>query len=117
MATPDELFSAYVQAIAADIARELRDNPNAWLRSQSDIAKSASGRGCYFDSKTAVCWTLDGHIYKRIPKDVVDLYPHIERLFARFVRGNFVFWMDAPKRTVAHIIALCEKVVNAHPAR
>lgn len=70
-----EPLSSDPKAIAADIARELREHPERWTTGW--CARDESGSGTSYDDDDAVCWCLMGHIMRRAPEaDVYVIGPH-----------------------------------------
>lgn len=108
------------QQVAADIAREFRQDATRWT--QRWYAKDAFGSDVYEDDPSAVCWCLRGAIDKRCLSQMAN-----ERLALRTYeafdsvlslppndddRLSFIKWNDDPKRTVVEVIALCDRVAN-----
>lgn len=100
------------QAVAADIARELREHPALWMQGHlvrfrehagfSDLVLRAR------DAR-AECWCLIGHICKRLPDP--DDSMACRMLFEQHV-GTFELaaWNDTPGRTAQDVVALCDEV-------
>lgn len=96
------------KTLAADIARELRENPNAWT--QSYMARRADGKQALVLGDGACSWCLVGHIERRL-KDRVVNHPQVLTAFYNHLdRKSIVCFNDAEGRTVADVIELCEKV-------
>lgn len=109
---PNEQLPSDPKAIAADIAKELREHPDHWTT--GTCARDAQGDIVASDDDEAVCWCLMGHILKRIPN--VDAYKFGTPFFAA-VGLNWddddVGFSDLNDgKTVEQIIDLCEKVAN-----
>src|SRR5688500_18932442 len=103
------------QAIAADIARELRKHPGHWT--QAAPARTAEGASTEARDPHAVCWCLWGQVIKRIPPGTLDEFG----VLAAFVDSidelkdgeGLGIYNDADGRTVDDVIAVCEKVAAA----
>lgn len=105
------------KAIAADIAREFREDSKRWTKGY--WARDAEGVRVNLNSPLAVCWCLRGAIDKRVPQDVsaVPVYEAFDAALGPVggvPEGDlaFVRWNDASKRTIQEVIDLCEKVAN-----
>lgn len=94
------------KAIAADIARELREHPQRWT--QGAAAKKADGKSTYSDDEEAVCWCIWGHIKKRAPRWGIELATTDS--FNEAVGGNVTTFNDMPGRTVNEMISLCDQI-------
>ena len=124
--------SADPKAIAADIAREYREDASRWT--QGAFARAAPedsydgeqmGLGNPLDSR-AVCWCLRGAIDKRTGNSDSLAWPTYQAfdealgyaVGGRMLGDNeplwFVRWNDAPGRTVGEVIELCEKVARGY---
>lgn len=103
MPTAERVFSSPL-AVAADIARELREHPDRWTKGFN--ARNASGLFTGVHDPGARCWCLHGHILKRNAEFALATigaafgYPNI----------SWSCWNDAHERTVEDVIALCERV-------
>jgi hypothetical protein len=110
------------EAVAADIAREYRENASHWT--QGWIARDREGADLwYVKDPSAVCWCLRGAIDKRIDPWTGAIAFPIYLAFDRALGFNiasedehgtlhFVRWNDRPGRTVGDVIALCEAVAH-----
>lgn len=106
------------QAIAADIAREYREDATRWT--QGDWSRDRDGNGRGSNSPDAVCWCLRGAIMKRKPDVLLATrtYLTFDAALGHTRDPNdpedthlyFVAWNDKPGRTVAEVIELCNKV-------
>lgn len=91
-------------AVAADIARELREHPDHWTKGFN--ARNADGLFTGVHDPGARCWCLHGHILKRNAEFALATigaafgYPNV----------SWSCWNDADERTVGDVIALCERV-------
>ncbi len=96
--------------IAREIADELKSHPDHWF--QGALVKFANGASSSTEfgvrTEDAVCWCLEGHICKRVDRDVSFWALDDFRKLAGV--GTLFRWNDAPDRTVNDVIALCEKV-------
>lgn len=108
----NKLPSSDPKAIAADIARELREHPERWTTGW--CARDESGGGTSYDDDDAVCWCLMGHIMRRAPE--ADVYVIGAPFFAPFgldpQADDIGFYHINDDKTVEQIIELCEKVAN-----
>lgn len=114
-----------VQQLAAEIAEEFRADATRWT--QEELARDANGLPIDdiddpMLSPQAVCWCLRGAIDKRLNRfggRSGDVYLAFDRALGHkfTIRDHdhleFVPWNDAPGRTVAEVIALCEKVARS----
>lgn len=122
--TRHTIFSS-LQEVAADIAREFREDASRWT--QEEMARDASGSAIdALDepelAEQAVCWCLRGAIDKRLPHfggRSGPVYLAFDRALGHSIKSEaehdtleFVKWNDAPGRTVADVIALCERVAS-----
>jgi len=106
------------QAVAADIAKEFREDHTRWTqRWYARLSANPLGGSCGPHHEKAVCWCLRGAIDKRFPTDVDvetlwPIYEAFDKALDRTLenRLHFVDWNDDPKRTIGEVIALCEKV-------
>lgn len=100
--------------IAADIAREFREDSKRWT--QGHWARTESGERCTENHQKAACWCLRGAIDKRTPNDPLAVYVAFDAALGHTLkpgmRLEFVDWNDEPGRTVGEVIELCEKVAN-----
>jgi hypothetical protein len=94
-----------IQEIAADIARELREDPTRWTQKAS--ARDTTGYGVAPASEKACAWCLYGHIERRNAYQTIE---HFRALDSCMPLGCTISWNDAPERTVDDVIALCDKV-------
>lgn len=95
------------QEIAKSIADELRQHPERWAQGANGY--SADGNAVTSRSQNAVCWCLIGHIRRRDPDGRVprELRSALMRETGFRVVAD---WNDKQGRTVAEVIALCDKV-------
>lgn len=96
-----------IEAVAADIARELREHPERWT--QVDSAHDAFGNWTNSWNENAVTWCLEGHVGRRVT------WPLRDQTLHRFkdTLGRIVFtWNDERDRTVGDVIALCERIAG-----
>lgn len=105
------------KTVAADIAREYREDAARWTRGW--YARNALGKQCGVDDPLAVCWCLRGAIEKRVgdgDESLIVMRAFDEALGFQWHDGNnevqFVNWNDHPTRTVGEVIALCDAVTN-----
>ena len=107
------------QQIAADVAREYREDLRRWT--QGHWARDANGYGVGTRDSRAVCWCLRGAIDKRLQGSDQPTFDAIYRAFDKAIgcaweegrtdnHVHFVAWNDRPGRTVREVIELCEKV-------
>lgn len=99
-----------IKGIAKSIAEELRAHPDHWMKGALVRFKDGveSSSGIALNSDNAICWCLEGHICRRVSREV-----HSQALmtFREAVNIETLFrWNDEPARTVEDVIALCEKV-------
>lgn len=103
------------QQIAADIAAELRANPDHWM--QGALLKQADGLLVTYpktdeELRGAVCWCLEGHIARRTGMD--DSCRVFEAFRDVAEAGDGLYrWNDAEDRTVDEVIALCDQVARS----
>jgi hypothetical protein len=91
--------------IAAEISRELRDNPQAWHRGAFSNAPDKR-----VDAVDATAWCLSGHLRKRGQPTWGPIYV----AFADETGiGSVCQWNDMDDRTVDEVIALCDRVAEA----
>jgi len=95
-----------IQEIAADIARELRDDPARWT--QAAYARDHRGYPIQHDAKTACTWCLMGHVKKRVT-------PHEEVVTSLYLLRNAIGtstaeWNDVHDRTVQEVVELCDRI-------
>lgn len=107
------------QQVAADIAREYREDARRWT--QLTWARRSFERfanSCNYDSGEAVCWCLRGAVNKRVGLGSLEMAT-LEAFDAALgdppddaLDGDIlcVRWNDAKGRTVEEVIALCDKV-------
>jgi len=101
------------QVVAADIAREFREDARRWT--QKACARDGNGYSCDENDSAAVCYCLRGAINKRVSWDN-DLNHEVCQAFDIALGHEptetyrFVAWNDSPGRTVGEVIGLCEKV-------
>jgi hypothetical protein len=98
-----------IKAIAADIAGELREHPEQWT--QNDYAKGALGIGTDACGPQACTWCLLGHLHRRTGGRWSDSL-FSQRLGPYVAYLEISTWNDWPQRTVADVIALCERVAK-----
>lgn len=101
------------QQVAADIAREYREDAARWT--QDWYAKDANGEECSSRDPIAVCWCLRGAIERRVGDwgDETQTFRAFDAALGHEPEENHLYlveWNDEPGRTVAEVIALCEKV-------
>lgn len=106
------------QEIAADIARDFREDASRWT--QRAWSRDANGVGTYEHSEDAVCWCLRGAIDIRLDPDAAagPILSAFDRALGYEPEDDddtlrFVAWNDAPGRTVGEVIALCDKVAQS----
>lgn len=101
------------KAILADIARELRADPDRWM--QGAPARDKDGGRVISTDPKAVCWCLVGHVHKRIGipnpgspniAQIFDLRRQIADLIGCY---KLTQWNDEPGRTVEQVIEACER--------
>lgn len=99
-----------IQEIAADIAKELREQPSRWTT--GCLARDASGRTVPYGEDTAVCWCLMGHLLRRAPN--ADAYrlgaPFFAALGLDRGKDDVGFSTINDDKRVEDIIALCDQV-------
>lgn len=91
------------QELAKSIADELRSDPTRWSQG-SAVALDKDGRIVRAEDPSAISWCIIGHALKRNAE-----LPDEFRIQAGEKMIGCV-WNDAPGRTVADVIALCDKV-------
>jgi len=99
------------KAIAADIARELRDDPKRWT--QGVLSRSARGESLMHvtdctRSPRAACWCLIGHIIRRTGSG--RDYPVTSKFRAVLGTDELAMWNDKAGRSAQDIIDACDKV-------
>ena len=103
------------QEIAADIARELRENAKCWTR--GCLARNQHGDGVDANSKHAVSWCLIGHIIKRTERSqglVIGRFcPTLHAFLGECTTEMSLSEWNDSRRSVNSIIKLCEKVANS----
>lgn len=97
-----------VQQIAAEMAQEFRGKPERWM--QGAYAKDFEGEECSPSDSAAVCWCIAGKLLMHSPSSVGGLWNSFTNMAFLRNSNELVGWNDAPDRTVADVIALCEKV-------
>lgn len=98
-----------VQQVASEIAQELREHPERWTRDAD--ARDEDGRTCGVYDSGAVCWCLLGYLSKiAAPFNHGIWESFAER--AAIPLQYIVSWNDSSTRTVADVIALCDKVAS-----
>lgn len=98
-----------VQHIAAEIGKELTEHPERWT--QDCYARNQKGESCATDSPRAVCWCILGELSLRAPESY-GLWESFARTSGFKDSNELAEWNDAPGRTVAEVIALCEQVAS-----
>ena len=102
-----------VKAVAADIAREIRANWQAWT--QRRVARDKAGDFVPPKDPDAVCWCLAGHIEKRVGAVYeTDAGYQVAKALMRAMqeREAIESWNDYTGRLPCEVIALCEVVAN-----
>lgn len=104
-----------VKRIAREISEELESHPERWF--QGALVKFATGAmastGYGIDRDDAICWCLEGHIYKHVDATVrvQAVFSFLEQAYGLIGTYNSLNgWNDAPGRTVEDVIELCKKV-------
>jgi hypothetical protein len=101
------------QEMARDMLRELTERQSAWT--QHKIARDVHGDRVGPKSPDAVCWCILGHINKRtetIMAADAAARAFMARLPKLWQSSDLCRWNDHPRRTVADVIALCERVAQ-----
>jgi hypothetical protein len=92
--------------IALDIADELRKYPGHWT--QGCIARQVNGHPCGEHNVDAASWSLKGHVFRRYAQYAFGDFGSA----IGYPEVSYERWNDAPGRTVADVIALCEHVAG-----
>jgi len=99
------------KTIAADIARELRANPEAWTK--GCYARGSSNEQVEAHSSLAQKWCLAGHIMKRCPEKYWPISQRFREAIGLDKDTYLSMWNDGKERTVDEVIAACEKVATS----
>lgn len=93
-----------LKEIAAEIAKNLKKNPHTWTKGA--FARDKDGFKCA--NSKGVCWCILSHIEIR-HGGMAESFSHAAGLQNACELAE---WNDAPGRTVAEVIALCEQVAR-----
>lgn len=93
-----------LKEIAADIAKKLKEHPDTWTN--GEFARDEDGFKCA--TSKGISWCILGHIQMR-NGGIGESFSHAAGLQDTFELAE---WNDAPGRTVAEVIALCEQVAR-----
>lgn len=94
------------------IAAELKADPKRWIKGYLALDQNRSS--ALADSEHAVCWCLEGFVFREMPFDIEERVAFREA--ASRVLGDakpdfgISSWNDAPERTVGDVINLLEKI-------
>jgi hypothetical protein len=100
------------QEIAADIAKELRENPGNWCK--VTIARDEHGRTVDPLDEAACCWCLLGHFEKRLDGSWEPaITPFVRELERQRKIGSVALFNDAPSTGIDDVIALCDLVARS----
>lgn len=93
------------QEIAKSIADELREHPERW--NQGSSGRTDQGWAVPARDPAAIKWCLMGHKVRRDESMLATEFA-VALGFASY--NGLTYWNDHPERTVADVIALCDKV-------
>lgn len=104
--------------VAEAIILELKTSPDHWVSMEGAVytALDADGNGISSTSDGAVCWCIQGLIYKHLPPTSSQsaVLCYFEDLFQ--IEGALYEWNDAPGRTVDDVIGLFESLPKREQA-